>query len=237
MGNAQRIVDGASPEATAEAGLPSDSTGQGQGSPSLAERVVGSYRAVMKFLGRRALARATLAVPRTLRFMGAAARSGEVSDGLAAPPLSLGFAAGVAMDEALLAMAMTPNRFPSTGRLRSSERRARRRPSVVLEARLDRSARLLSPHPTPARCQGCRDEPRVGTGPGLRADHLRQRVLDTPRRARWRAVDGLRAQPSGDGCHRPSPRGAAPVGRVRTRVLHGLPLHGLHGPADRQAAP
>jgi hypothetical protein len=29
-----------------------------------------------------------------------------------APPLSLGLAAGVAMDEALLAMAMTPNRFP-----------------------------------------------------------------------------------------------------------------------------
>jgi len=112
MGNAECIVDGTSPEATGEAGSALDPTGQGQGSPSLAERVVGSYRAVLKFLGRRALARATLAVPRTLRFMGAAARSGEVSDGLAAPPLSLGFAAGVAMDEALLAMAMTPNRFP-----------------------------------------------------------------------------------------------------------------------------
>ncbi|MGA2519697.1 MAG: alpha/beta hydrolase [Acidimicrobiales bacterium] len=40
------------------------------------------------------------------------ARSGEVSDGLATPGLSFGLAAGVAMDEALLAMAMTPSRFP-----------------------------------------------------------------------------------------------------------------------------
>ena len=112
MGNAQCTVDGALTESTAGALSPSDVTDQGQGSPSLVDRVVGPYRALMKFLGRRALARATLAVPRTLRFMGAAARSGEVSDGLAAPSLSLGLAAGVAMDEALLAMAMTPSRFP-----------------------------------------------------------------------------------------------------------------------------
>ncbi len=112
MGNAQCIVVGASPEAAADAGLFSDSSGRAQPSPSLSARAIGSYRAAMRFLGRRALARATLAVPRTVRFMGAAARTGEVSDGLAAPRLSLGLAAGVAMDEALLAMAMTPNRFP-----------------------------------------------------------------------------------------------------------------------------
>jgi hypothetical protein len=67
---------------------------------------------MMRFLGRRALARATLAVPRTLRFLSAAAMSGEVATDVAAPSLSLGLAAGVAMDEALLAMAMTPSRFP-----------------------------------------------------------------------------------------------------------------------------
>jgi hypothetical protein len=66
----------------------------------------------MRFLGRRALARATLAVPRTLKFMGSTAMSGEVSDGLKAPSLSLGLAGGVAMDEALLAIAMAPGRFP-----------------------------------------------------------------------------------------------------------------------------
>jgi hypothetical protein len=44
--------------------------------------------------------------------MGATALRGEVSDGVTAPSLSLGLAAGVAMDEALLAMAMTPSRFP-----------------------------------------------------------------------------------------------------------------------------
>ena len=79
---------------------------------SIVDRVVGSYQAVTKFLGRRALARATLAVPRTLRFMGTSALSGEVSESVTAPALSFGFVAGVAMDETLLAMAMTPNRFP-----------------------------------------------------------------------------------------------------------------------------
>ncbi len=112
MGHAQCAWDGAEAlgEAAAEDGGPSESTGQRP--PSPVERVVGSYRAVMKFLGRRALARATRAVPRTLRFMHTAAMSGEVSDAVPAPNLSLGLAAGVAMDEALLAMAMTPNRFP-----------------------------------------------------------------------------------------------------------------------------
>ena len=81
-------------------------------SPSLVERVTGPYRAVMRFLGRRALARATLALPRTVRFLTAAATSGEVATALPAPSLSLGLAAGVAMDEALLAMALTPSRFP-----------------------------------------------------------------------------------------------------------------------------
>lgn len=79
---------------------------------SIAGRVVGGYRSVMKFLGRRAVARATLAVPRTLRFMVDSARSGEVSASVSAPSLSLGFAAGVAMDEALLAMALAPSRYP-----------------------------------------------------------------------------------------------------------------------------
>jgi len=80
--------------------------------PSVVDRVVGPYRAVMRFLGRRALARATRAVPRTVRFMITSVTSGEVSEGLATPGLSVGLAAGVAMDEALLAMAMTPSRFP-----------------------------------------------------------------------------------------------------------------------------
>ena len=75
-------------------------------------RVGGAYEAVTRFLGRRALARAALALPRTLRFVGTTARSGEVSESVAAPSLSVAFAAGVAMDEALLAVAMTPSRFP-----------------------------------------------------------------------------------------------------------------------------
>jgi hypothetical protein len=74
--------------------------------------VTGGYRAVTRFLGRRAVLRAALAVPRTLRFMGTIALSGEVAESVAAPSLSPAFAAGVAMDEALLAMALTPSRFP-----------------------------------------------------------------------------------------------------------------------------
>jgi len=109
MGHAEHAVDEAPTPGAPDGG---SASAPGSGSPSLVERVVGPYRSVMKFLGRRALARATLAVPRTLRFLGAAALSGEVSAGLPRPTLSLALAGGVAMDEALLAMAMTPNRFP-----------------------------------------------------------------------------------------------------------------------------
>lgn len=127
MEYAQCITDGAvaSGEVAAGAGA-SESRGPGvaevparasvgdprQRSPFLIERLVGSHRAVMKFLGRRAIARAALAVPRTLRFVVATATSGEVSAGLQAPRVSLGLVGSVAMDEALLAMVLAPSRFP-----------------------------------------------------------------------------------------------------------------------------
>jgi len=79
------------------------------------DRMTGLFRAVAGFLNRRALARATRALPRTLHYIGSALLSGEVSDSVPAPHLSLGLAAQVAMDEALLAMAMTPRRFPLPG--------------------------------------------------------------------------------------------------------------------------
>ncbi len=100
----------ASGEAAADGGVLPDLARQGP--PSLAERVVAPYRSAMKFLGRRALARATLAVPRTLRFVTTTLMSGEVCDAVPAPHLSLALAGGVAMDEALVAMAMAPSRFP-----------------------------------------------------------------------------------------------------------------------------
>jgi len=96
----------------AAAGEDTPAAGGGRPPSSLLDRFAGPYRRVMKFLGRRALARATLAVPRTVRFMITTAMSGEVSEGLPTPGLSLGLALGVAMDEALLAMAMTPSRLP-----------------------------------------------------------------------------------------------------------------------------
>src|SRR5271157_4723902 len=79
------------------------------------DRITGLFRAAAGFLNRRALARATRALPRTLHYIGSALLSGEVSDSVPAPHLSLGLAAQVAMDEVLLAAAMTPRRFPLPG--------------------------------------------------------------------------------------------------------------------------
>jgi len=86
--------------------------GEGVGQRSLVERATEPYRAISRFVGRHAATRAVRAIPRTLGFMGSAIVRGEVADAVPAPHLSLGLAAQVAMDEALLAIAMTPNRFP-----------------------------------------------------------------------------------------------------------------------------
>jgi hypothetical protein len=83
-----------------------------QAPPSLVERAARPYSAIMEFLGRLAVTRITRAVPRTLRFLGATAMSGEVSAGVPRPRLSLGLAAGAALDEALLAIALAGKRFP-----------------------------------------------------------------------------------------------------------------------------
>jgi len=77
-----------------------------------ARLVTSQYRNLFKILDRRSLARATKAVPRTLGFVGRALLSGEVDEWVPRPSLTLGLAAQVALDEVLLAVAMTPNRFP-----------------------------------------------------------------------------------------------------------------------------
>ena len=83
--------------------------------PSAVDRFTGPIRAAAGFLRRRALIRATRAIPRTFLFLGSAMLRGEVADSLPAPHLSVGLAAQVAMDEALLAVAMTPRRLPLSG--------------------------------------------------------------------------------------------------------------------------
>jgi len=85
------------------------------GGPSTIEQLLAPAVAVGGFLNRRALVRVTRAVPRTLHFVGNTLWRGEVSESLPAPHLSLGLAAQVALDEALLAVAMAPNRFPLPG--------------------------------------------------------------------------------------------------------------------------
>lgn len=70
------------------------------------------YRWAERFLGRRSAVRAAMALPRTARFLGSALATGSVADDVPAPTLTVALAAQVAMDEALLALAMTPSRFP-----------------------------------------------------------------------------------------------------------------------------
>ncbi|HVN10958.1 MAG TPA: hypothetical protein VMT69_02610, partial [Kineosporiaceae bacterium] len=72
----------------------------------------GRWRTLARALERRSLVRASRAVPRTLRFVGRALLSGEVDEAVPRPALSIALAAQVALDEALLAVAMTPSRFP-----------------------------------------------------------------------------------------------------------------------------
>ena len=89
-------------------GAPDD----GNAGPSALEQLLAPAVAVGGFLNRRAMVRVTRVVPRTLHFVGNTLWRGEVSESVTAPHLSVGLAAQVAIDEALLAVAMAPNRFP-----------------------------------------------------------------------------------------------------------------------------
>ena len=80
--------------------------------PCLVDRITAPYRTVTRFLERRALVRAARAVPRTLRFMRTPITSATTVGTVRASRHSLGLAIGVAADEAFLAMALAPSRFP-----------------------------------------------------------------------------------------------------------------------------
>ncbi len=80
--------------------------------PSLVDRITGPYRTITRFLERRALVRAARAVPRTLQFLRTPINTGTVVGTVRAHRHSLGLAIGVAADEAFLAMALAPSRFP-----------------------------------------------------------------------------------------------------------------------------
>lgn len=72
------------------------------------------YRGTQRVFSRNPLIRMALAVPRTLRFLAdnLDRRLAGIEDGLPTPKLSLKLAAHVATDEAILGLAMGPNRFP-----------------------------------------------------------------------------------------------------------------------------
>ncbi len=70
------------------------------------------YRNAGRVVNQRAVTRVARAVPRTLGFVGSAVVRGEIADSLPTPSISLALAGQVAIDEALLAMAMAPGRFP-----------------------------------------------------------------------------------------------------------------------------
>ena len=152
-----------------------------------------SFRASSAFLHRRSVVRATRAIPRTFHFLGSALLRGEVSDSLPAPRLSVGLAAQVAMDEALLAVAMTPRRFPLPGDYTRVASELAEADALLTGTGVDRGPPLLPPDPpTPRRLRRV-PEPGLGDGPRLRADELGQR-LRTPREGspgadRWMAFE------------------------------------------------
>ena len=83
-----------------------------QGSPSLVDRALGPYRTITRFLERRTLVRVARAVPRALRFISTSALDGSVVDAVSSSRIAPLLAVGVAADEAFLAVAMAPSRFP-----------------------------------------------------------------------------------------------------------------------------
>ena len=112
MGNGQCMIDGAVGPSGALANGIAPPNSVVQGPRSLVQRAVRPYSTIMGLLGRLAIARVTRAVPRTLRFIGTTAKSGEGSAGVPRPRLSFGLAAGAALDETLLALALAGRRFP-----------------------------------------------------------------------------------------------------------------------------
>ena len=130
-----------------------------------------------------------------------------------------------------------PPAVPAAGGLRPGGRRAGRGRRPLRPARVDRGPPLVPPGPAPPGRGRRVPEPRLGHGPRLRAPQLGQRVRAPTRGAGRRAVVGVRAQPDGLGGG-PPPRGPAPaLGDRRARLLHGLPVHGLPGPAGGPAPP
>ena len=82
---------------------------------AIAERMRRSAQGAEKLLARRAPTRVLGAVPKTLGFVGETLVhrfTDTPPGGVPHPALSAGFIAQVAMDEAILSMAMGPNRFP-----------------------------------------------------------------------------------------------------------------------------
>jgi hypothetical protein len=141
-------------------GSVTDGSGAG-GSPSAVDRVTGSYRAVAGFVNRRALARAT----RPCRGRSTSwdrhccGGGGRCAAGAAPVPR---LAAQVAMDEALLAMAMTPRRFPLPGDYARVAREL-----ADAEALYVRNGWIDDPAPTIAPRLRCRRRTsrRAGAGP------------------------------------------------------------------------
>ncbi|KAA0235769.1 MAG: hypothetical protein JJLCMIEE_02099 [Acidimicrobiales bacterium] len=82
--------------------------------PSPVRRLIGRYKRLEKQLARFAPARAAVAIPRTVRFLGRSLlkKARPPADGPPVPPASPTLLAYVAIDEAMLLLAMGPNRFP-----------------------------------------------------------------------------------------------------------------------------
>ena len=79
---------------------------------SLVDLALGPYRTVARFLERRTLVRVARALPRALAYLTTPAVDGTVAEAVTSPRIAPLLAAGVAADEAFLAVALAPSRFP-----------------------------------------------------------------------------------------------------------------------------
>ncbi len=112
MTDTARVVDGSGASQHEFPAAPAHPEMASPRSPSLVDRITGPYRTITRFLERRVLVRAARAVPRTLRFMSTTVVNGMEAADMRAHRHSLVLAVGVAADEAFLAMAMAPSKFP-----------------------------------------------------------------------------------------------------------------------------
>ena len=152
------------------------------------------------------------------------------------PPLTFSLLAQVAMEHALMAVAMSPSRFPAASDLdRVADEVYAARTLFGAEGWLDDPG---SYHRTPPALEEDDLTWHRGRALGIAYEQMSFESRFAPRSGEPGAALGVvRRQPRGCSHHRAAPRCRAAVARLRSRLLHGLSGDGLRRPANRPAPP